>query len=308
MRRRLVVLSVSVAAAMLLAQPANAPAEGVISSLSVDPSTVSGGASSTGTVTLASPDPQPTKAKLFSSDPGVASVPQEVIVPAGATSAQFTITTNAAAPPTIVTITAAIQNVPRTANLSVNPATPAGNSLSAVSVTPSTITGGSAGTGTVTFTGPMPDGADVRLSSSNPTVASVPAETVVSANASSATFNVSTTAVAANTTVTITATWFSVTKSTTITVAPGAAPAPDSVAIQKARCKIRPPGCLLQVEATSTNPSAILSVFSETGAFLFQLTNNGDGRFSGSQGFITKPNRIEVRSNFGGSAFATVTT
>jgi hypothetical protein len=306
--RRLTALSVSLAATLLLMLPVGARAEGLISSLSVDPSTVSGGASSTGTVTLAFADPQPTTAQLFSSDPDVASVPQQVIVPAGSTSATFTITTNAAAPPTIVTITAAIQNTPRTANLSVNPATPDGNTLSAVSVTPSTITGGASGTGTVTFTGPMPDGANVRLSSSNPAVASVPAETVVSANASTGTFNVSTAAVAANTAVTVTANWFSVTRSTTFTVAPGTPPAADQVAIQKARCKISPPGCLLQVEATSTNPNAILSVYSETGALLFELTNNGDGKFSGSKGFITKPNRIEVGSNFGGSAFATVTS
>ena len=306
--RRLFALAATFAGAMLLALPAGVRAEGIISSLSVDPSTVSGGASATGTVTLAFTDPQPTKAKLFSSDPGVASVPPEVIVPAGAMSAQFTVSTNAAAPPTIVQVTAAIQNTPRQANLSVNPATPGGNSLSSVSVTPSTITGGSSATGTVTFTGPMPDAANVQLSSSNPAVASVPAETVVSANASSGTFNVSTTVVTANTTVTITAKWFSVTKSTTITVAPGAAPAPDRVAIQKARCQAQPPGCLLQVEATSTNARAILSVYSETGSFMFQITNNGGGKFSASKGFITKPNRIEVRSNFGGSAFATVTT
>src|SRR5436190_443947 len=84
--------------------------------------------------------------------------------------------------------------------------------ISAVSVTPSTISGGSSATGTVAFTGPMPDAANVQLSSSNPAAASVPAETVVSANASSGTFNVSTTVVTANTTVTITANWFSVTK------------------------------------------------------------------------------------------------
>jgi len=308
--RRFIVLSVSLAATLLLMviQPVGAQAEGIISSLSVDPSTVSDGASATGTVTLAFADPQPTTAQLFSSDPDVASVPQQVVVPAGATSATFTITTNAAAPPTIVTITAAIQNTPRSANLSVNPATPGGNTLSAVSVTPSTITGGASGTGTVSFTGPMPDGANVRLSSSRPAVAGVPAETVVNANASSGTFNVSTSAVSADTAVTITATWFSVTRSTTITVVPGTPPAADRVAIQKARCKIEPPGCLLQVEATSTNPNAILSVFSESGAFMFQLTNDGGGRYSGSKGFINKPNRIEVRSNFGGTAFANVTT
>ena len=70
--------------------------------------------------------------------------------------------------------------------------------------------------------------------------------------------------------------------------------------IQKARCKPRPPACLLEVEATSTNFNAVLTVYSETGAALFQLNNNGGGKYSGSNGFITRPNRIEVRSNFGG--------
>jgi len=294
--------------ALLLLLPASARADGIISSLSVDPSMVSGGASSTGTVGLAFPDPKPTTAKLFSSDPNVASVPQTVVVPAGAMSATFTITTNAAAPPTIVQITAAIQNVPRMQNLSVNAATPGGNSLSAVSATPSTVTGGASSTGKVTFTGPMPDRAVVQLSSSNTSVATVPAETVVSANTATSTFNIATRTVTANTPVTITAKWFNVTRSTTITVAPGAAPGADRVAIQKARCQPRPPGCLLQIQATSTNPNAILSVFSPSGAFMFTLTNNGGGRFSDSRGFIERPPSITVRSNFGGSATATVGT
>jgi hypothetical protein len=80
------------------------------------------------------------------------------------------------------------------------------------------------------------------------------------------------------------------------------------VRIQKARCKPQPPACLLEVEATSTNFNAILTVYSESGAALFQLNNNGGGKYRGSKGFITRPSRIEVRSNFGGSAFATVTT
>ena len=89
----------------------------------------------------------------------------------------------------------------------------------------------------------------------------------------------------------------------------GRAPAAaDTVRIQRARCKRRPPGCLLEVEAISTNFNAILTVYSESGAALFQLNNNGGRKCSGSKGFITRPNRIEVRSNFGGSAFATVRT
>src|SRR5262249_13714852 len=149
MRRR-VALAALLAVTVLLGLPAASTATGIISSLSVSPYQVRDGAPSVGTVNLI-PDTTPTTVLLFSSDPSVASVPASVVAPAGASSVTFPIATNAAAPPTIVQITAAIQNVPRTANLSVNAATPAGPSLTSVSTTPSTLTGGSAATGTVAF-------------------------------------------------------------------------------------------------------------------------------------------------------------
>lgn len=136
--RRLVVLALSFvlsAVAVLFVGPAGATAEGIIASLSVAPSMVRGGASAQGVVTLI-PDSAPTTVLLFSSNPSVASVPASVIAPGGQSSVSFTITTNAAAPPEIVQIMAAVQNVPRTANLSVNAATPPGPALSSVSVTP----------------------------------------------------------------------------------------------------------------------------------------------------------------------------
>jgi hypothetical protein len=171
-----------------------------------------------------------------------------------------------------------------------------------VSSVPSRLTGGSAATGTVTFTGPT-DGAIVNLASSNPAVLQVPASTVVNSRASSGAFAVSTSPVTANTTVTITATWFGVTRTTTVTVIPGAPAAADRVAIKKATWKKG----LLTIEATSTNPNAILSVFGRSGNFMFTLTNNGGGKFSDQRGFIFSPEVITVRSNFGGSATATLT-
>ena len=63
----------------------------------------------------------------------------------------------------------------------------------------------------------------------------------------------------------------------------------------------------LTIEATSTNPNAILSVFGRSGNFMFTLTNNGGGRFSDQRGFVFSPEFITVRSNFGGSASATLT-
>lgn len=294
--RRVAVLAPLVVA-LLLALPGAASAGGSISSLSLSTSQVRDGGSVTGTVTLAFADGAPTTVLLFSSDPGVASVPATVVAPAGATSVDFTISTNAAAPPTIVQIMAAVGNVPRTQNLSVNAATPGGPSLASVSVTPTSVVGGGGATGTVRFNG-TPDGALVQLSSSNPAVVQVPAETVVPGGSSTGAFAVTTSAVSASTTVTITARWFGITRTATITVTPGAPPAADRVTITKARWKRG----LLTIEATSTNPNAILSVHSRSGAFMFTLTNKGGGRYADERGWVTNPEVITVRSNFGGSA------
>jgi hypothetical protein len=148
----------------------------------------------------------------------------------------------------------------------------------------------------------MTQGAVVQLSSSNSAIARVPQETVVSANTSTSTFNLATSTVTTATNVTVTARWFGVTKTTTISVKPGAPPAADVVKITKATWKRG----LLTIEATGSNPNAILSVYSAQGNFLFDLTNKGGGRYADQRGFITNPVQISVRSNFGGSASATL--
>jgi hypothetical protein len=302
-RRLSLLLCLSVVGA-LLALPSGALAAGTIGALDINPSLVTGGASATGTVDLAFPDPGPTVVRLFSSNSSVAQVPVSFTIPAGQMTGTFTMTTTASAPAEIVQITAATpDNGLRQFSVSVNPAQPAGPTLSSVSFVPSSIVAGQNATGTARFTGPMPDGAVVQLTSSNPAAAQVPQETVVSANTSTATFNLSTSStVTTPTTVTVTAKWINVTKTTTITVSPGTPPANDVVKITKATWKAR----LLTIEATSTNPNAILSVYSSSGSFLFDLTNRGGGRYSDQRGFVFNPLQISVRSNFGGSASATL--
>jgi hypothetical protein len=177
-----------------------------------------------------------------------------------------------------------------------------GGTLSSVSVTPSTIAGGSSATGKATFTAGTTDGAVLNISSSNPAVAQVPAQVVVPRGVASGTFSVTTSTVTTSTPVTITVLTQGVTRSTTITVSPGAAPAADTVGIKKAECKPIGPGGLVAVEATSTNPNAILGVYGSSGVLLFTLSNNGGGRYSGSKGFIDCPHSVTVRSNFGGVA------
>jgi hypothetical protein len=106
-------------------------------------------------------------------------------------------------------------------------------SLSAVSVSPSSVVGGSTAQGTITLTSGAPSGgAVVSLSSANPSVAAVPASVTVAAGALTVNFSVNTSAVAANTSVGITATYGGISRTTTLTVTPasaGSLPAPTLV-------------------------------------------------------------------------------
>jgi hypothetical protein len=106
-------------------------------------------------------------------------------------------------------------------------------SLSAVSVSPTSVVGGTTSRGTITLTGGAPSGgAVVTLGSANTSVVSVPASVSVAAGASSATFDVNTSAVTTNTGVTITATYGGVSRTTTLTVTPASTtslPAPSLI-------------------------------------------------------------------------------
>ena len=286
-----------------------------LSTVSVSPTSVSGGASSSGTVTLSASAPSGGTVVGLSDNSSATSVPASVTVPAGSTSATFTITTTSVTASTTATITAAFNGATRTATLTVNPAAPSAPTLvspangataappvtldwtdvtsaasyevqvddtstiaapfianptatasqvtlsnlpaqplwwrvrarnaagvfgpfsavrrfvppgatgapalSAVSLNPSSVVGGSGSTGTVTLSAAAPSGgAVVSLSSSDTTVANVPASITIAAGATSATFTAATSGVAASTAVTISASYNSVTKTTQLTVMP----------------------------------------------------------------------------------------
>lgn len=184
-----------------------------LSTLSLSPTTVVGGNNSTGTVTLNSAAPSGgTVVTLASSNTTAATVPGTVTVPAGSTSAKFTVTTLGVAANTSSVITG-ILGVSANATLTVTAA-----SLSSVTRSPSPVVGGNNSTGTVTLNGAAPPtGAVVALSSSNTSAAQVPANVTIVAGSRSATFTISTNPVATNTSVTISAT-YGVTRTTTLTV------------------------------------------------------------------------------------------
>jgi hypothetical protein len=91
-----------------------------VSSLTLNPSTVVGGAqTSTGTVTLSGPAPAGGAQVMLSSNSAAASVPSSVTVPAGSTGATFTVNTSPVLVTTSATISASYNNTSQSASLSV---------------------------------------------------------------------------------------------------------------------------------------------------------------------------------------------
>src|SRR3989475_2559584 len=122
-----------------------------LSSLTLSPSSVTGGNSSTGTVTLSVPAPSgDAVVSLSSSDTSVATVPSSVIVPAGATTATFTVNTSTVTTSALVTISASYGGVTQTASVTVTPSPLP--TLSSLTLSPTSVVGGAqSSTATVTL-------------------------------------------------------------------------------------------------------------------------------------------------------------
>jgi Domain of unknown function (DUF4082)/Bacterial Ig-like domain len=172
-----------------------------LSSVTLNPTSVIGGTSSTGTVTLTGPAPTGgATVTLSSSNTAVATVPATVTVAAGATTATFAVTSKPVTANTNATITGS-RGVNRTTTLTVQ--APVASSLT---LNPTTVKGLSPSTGTVTISGPAPStGTIVTLSSSNTAAATVPASVTVTSGNTTATFTVTTKSVTTSTNVTISA-------------------------------------------------------------------------------------------------------
>ena len=167
-----------------------------------------------------------------------------------------------------------------TAGAASTPPSPA--SLSAVSVSPSSVVGGSTAQGTITLTSGAPTGgALVSLSSANPAVAAVPSSVTVSAGASSVTFNVTTSAVTVNTSVGITATYNGVSRTTTLTVTPASTTPPPSTGPLPAPSLVSPatdarfsPGASITFDWTDVSGAASYTIqIADSDTFSAPLVN-----------------------------------
>jgi hypothetical protein len=259
-------------------QAATGPA--TLTSVSVSPSSVTGGTGSTGTVTLTSGAPAGgAVVSLTSSNTAAVTVPASVTVAAGATSATFSATTVAVSAATPVTISAVYSGVTRTAALTVNPPAPTAT-LSSISVSPSSVTGGTGSTGTVTLSSGAPSGgAVVSLTSSNTAAANVPASVTIAAGATTATFAATTSSVAASTPVTISAVYSGVTRTTTLTVNPPGQSATLTVTAtgrSGERVTSTPTGINVSVGTTGSAP------FNSGTSITLQVTNSRDAIWSGA--------------------------
>ena len=174
--------------------------------------------------------------------------------------------------------------------------------VAAITVSPSTVSGGTTAQGTVSLDSGAPaEGVVVQLSSSNPTVASVPVTATISAGLVETTFNITTTQVASSTVATLQGTSGGVVRSVGLTVTPQATPAPDSVTITRAEYQAG--SKKLKVEATSTVATATLQVFiTSSNQLIGTLANQGSGKFGGEFTQSVNPVNITVRSSSGGSA------
>src|SRR5437899_1937718 len=139
--------------------PGSSTTAASLSSLTVNPASVVGGNSSTGTVTLSGPAPTGgAQVALSSSNTTAARVPASVTVAAGATSATFNVGTSAVSASSPVTIRVAYAGVTRPASLTVQPAPPPAVTLSSLALNPTSVVGGNSSTGTVTLSGAAPAG------------------------------------------------------------------------------------------------------------------------------------------------------
>jgi hypothetical protein len=104
-----------------------------LSALAVSPTSVTGGASATGTVSLSAPAPLGGTAVGLTSSASAVSVPANVTVAAGQSSATFTVSTTSVTSAQSATLTATAAGASRTATVTINPPT-TGSTLPAPSL------------------------------------------------------------------------------------------------------------------------------------------------------------------------------
>jgi hypothetical protein len=240
----------------------------------------------------------------LSSSNSAASVPATVAVDAGQSATVFGVTTDAVTQVTPVTITASLGGVSRTTSMNVSPfefatAVP---TLTSLTVTSTTVAGGTRSIGRVRIGTPAPDPSDgpvsVALTSSNEAAVVVSRRVTVGFGGTFADFRIRTFAVAQSTVVTLTATFNGVTRSATLTVNPSGAPPP-------------PPPPTVALTALSLNPTTVVGGNASTGTVTLNAAAPGGGvvvSLSDNSSAAASPASVTVPGGATSASFAVATT
>ncbi|HEY2962680.1 MAG TPA: FG-GAP-like repeat-containing protein [Pyrinomonadaceae bacterium] len=283
-------------------------------SVTATPSTVTAGTSTEIRISLVSGAVAPANGFTFSvssSNSSVLSVPSSVFMPAGTSTVAFN--GNARNVTSRQSVTVRVSNNQlgrRDVTVTVTPAStpPPVLTVAALTLNPSSVTGGNSVQGTVTLSATASSAIVVSLASSG-TQATVPASLTVAAGASSGTFTIGTVSVTATTTISISASLNGVTRSAALTINPASTqPPPSTDTVSITRAEYDSGKRTLRVEATSTRSTATLQVFvTATGQLIGTLSNAGGGQYRGEFSVGTNPQNITVRSSLGGVATRSVT-
>jgi len=184
-------------------------------SLSDNPTSVVGGTPSIATVTLSAPAPAGGAVLTLSSNNAAGTVPETVTIAGGQSSGTFRIKTVPVASTTSIKVTGTLNGSVNTVGLAIK--TP---NIIGLTLNPTTVTGGSSSTGTITLGGDAPAGGFTISLSSSSSSATVPASVKVPAGATSVTFKVSTSTVTNLATATITAMFNASVKTANLAIAP----------------------------------------------------------------------------------------
>jgi outer membrane protein assembly factor BamB len=186
-----------------------------LTSLAIAPGEVVAGQSPTGTLTLNNAAPTGGLTVTLSGGDGNESFPATVLIPAGQSSATFTISTTGVDASDSTTITATLNGISSTANLTIDPAT-----LSSISIQPTQILGGFAATGTLTLNGPAgPSAVKILLANGSKNTSTEP-DVFVEAGDTSTSFTIHTLPVTNQTSATVTASLGTTTETATIQLNP----------------------------------------------------------------------------------------
>ena len=257
-----------------------------LTGVALNPASVGGGGSSTGTVTLTSAAPVGGIVISLLSNNVAAIVPSTVTVPAGSSSATFTVNASSVTSTTTGNIVAIYNFVTQTAPLFVTNGSSI--SLTGVSLNPVTVTGGGASIGTVTLSGPAPSGGVTVSLSSNSGSVTVPSSIAVAPGSTSAIFSLTTTAVTTTTAAIISAVYSGTTETASFTITPG-----------------------VSLSSLSLNPVSVVGGTSSTGTVTLSGAAPSTAvsvSLSSSSASATMPSTVTVPSGSTSAAFTITTT